>query len=68
MNLRQGLVLLLAVVIILALVAARILWAFTLWYEWIALAVCGACLLAMSLLSTDKPRADSPLPPNDSNG
>jgi len=58
MKLRQALVVALAVTMTASLVAAKILWAVTLWYEWIALAVCGACILAMTLLSNGSKSKD----------
>ncbi|XHS78573.1 hypothetical protein ACFJGW_00975 [Burkholderiaceae bacterium UC74_6] len=51
---RQALTVALAVTLIAALVAAKVLWAMTLWYEWIALAVCGVSFLGLKLLLDKK--------------
>lgn len=59
MTARQLLILALAIVAIASFVAAKFLWAFTAWYEWIALAIGGACMLALKLLLTDRTEDDS---------
>jgi hypothetical protein len=53
MKLRQGLVLVLAVTAGVALIAAKILWAFTAWYEWPALAIAGLSLMALEHVADD---------------
>lgn len=57
---RRALVLVLAAVALVALVAFKILWAVTLWYEWIALAVGAACLLAIHVLTRGTSHGKSP--------
>jgi hypothetical protein len=54
MKLRRAVIVVLAVTMLVSMVAAKILGAITLWYEWIALAVFGACALALNLLSSGK--------------
>jgi hypothetical protein len=55
---RQALIVALAVTMIAALVAAKVLWATTLWFEWIALAVCGVSFLGLKLLLDNKPKEE----------
>ena len=53
MKRRQGSIPVLAVTMLLAMIAAKILWAVTLWYEWIAIAVFCVCALLLKLLAKD---------------
>jgi hypothetical protein len=62
MNWRQGLTNVLAVTMLASLVAAKFLWATTLWYEWIALAVAGVCGLALGLLQATDQKAQTTRP------
>ncbi len=50
MNWRQRMTVLQLAAMAASLIVAKILWATTLWYEWIALAVAGACALALGLV------------------
>jgi hypothetical protein len=66
MNWRKMLTKILAALTLGALVATKILWAVTAWYEWGALAVCAVCVLALKLVpevksGQDEPSKDDPI-------
>jgi hypothetical protein len=51
-----------------SLVAAKFLWAFTLWYEWIALGVAAVCLVALKLLARAEPKHTKQVSSDPGNG
>ena len=50
MTARSLLIFALSVVALASLLAFKFLWALTAWYEWMALGVFGACLIALRFL------------------